>query len=131
MLDIHMIKSESLLVARPKGIVNINTATALIEFIENKEKLEETGFNRFCDMTLLKGIHLSCADVVRLAARRRDFNPNDIFVKSAFLATNPLTFGIARMYEQLLNSPRIKVRVCREVQAAGDWLGIEPAKLQF
>ena len=131
MLDIYMIKTESLLVVRPKGVVNINAATALIEFVEIKEKFEETGFNRFCDMTRLKGIHLSCADVVRLAARRREYNPNDICVKSAFLATNPLTSGIARMYEHLLNSPRIKVRVCSEMQAAGDWLEIEPAKLQF
>ena len=131
MLDVYMIKSDSLLVARPKGVVNINTATALIEFVEIKEKLEETGFNRFCDMTRIKGIHLSCAEVLRLAARRREFNPNDIRVKSAFLATNPLVFGIARMYEQLLNSPRIKVRVWTEMQAAGDWLGIEPAKLKF
>jgi hypothetical protein len=29
------------------------------------------------------------------------------------------------MYEQLLNSPRIQVRVWDDVQAAADWLEVE------
>lgn len=131
MLDVYMIKSEALLVARPKGILDAKSANTIVEFVELNEKIEETGFNRFCDLSRLLGIHLSCTEVLGLAARRRAFNPNDIRVKSAFYATNPLAYGIARMYEQLLNSPRIKVRVWNDMQAAGEWLGVKSHRLKF
>ena len=102
-----------------------------MEFIEIKERLVETGFNRFCDLTRLEGIHLSSAEVRELAARRRVFNPNEVHVKSAFLATDPLAFGIARMYEQLLNSPRIEVSVFYELEPAAQWLAVKPNKLKL
>ncbi len=125
MLNVYSIPRESLVVARPVGIFDIKSAESLIEFIEIKEELTETGFHRFCDLTRLKGIQLTTEDVLRLAARRRAFNPNDIRVKSAFLATDPLAFGIARMYELVLNSPRIEVTTWWDLQSAANWLGVQ------
>jgi len=129
MLDIYLIETDALMVGRPKGILDANLADKLLQFIEIKEVEIETGFNRYCDLTRLEGIHLTSADVLELAVRRRGFNPNDVRVKSAFLATHPLAFGIARMYEQLLNSPRIEVRVFDELNAAAQWLGVRPDRL--
>jgi hypothetical protein len=131
MIDIYVIESDKLMVARPKDILDAQTAERIIEFIEIKEEHSETGFHRFCDLTSLEGIHLSFLEVGRFAERRRDFNPNDIHVKSAFLAIHPLAYGIARMYEQLLNSPRIEVRVFRELDAAAGWLGVKPDRLRL
>ena len=124
MFDIYWIARESLLVGRFKGIMDAKTTEQIIEFIETKEVICNNGFSRFCDFTKLEGIHLSSYDVLQLAARRREFNPNDILVKSAFLATDPLAFGIARMYEQILKSPRIEVRVWDDIREAADWLGV-------
>src|SRR6185436_17934406 len=107
------------------------TAEKVVEFVEGKEVMSETGFNRFCDLTHLDGIRLSSCDVIQLAIRRRIFNPNDIQVKSAFLATDPLAIGIARMYEQVLHSPRIEVRVWRDMQAAAGWLGVSVDDLRL
>ena len=125
MFDFHTIKGDKVLVARLRGVLDASMAEQIVEFLEIKEAEVETGFNRFCDLTHLEGIRISTADIVQLADRRRAFNPNDIHVKSAFWATDPLGFGIARMYEQLLNSPRIEVRVWGDKQAATDWLGIK------
>jgi hypothetical protein len=122
-LDVYV--SERLLVARPIGIVNLSVAEQIVEVIEIKEEQIENGFDRFCDLTCMEGISLSCAEVFMLASRRRAFNPNSVRVKSAFLATNPLAFGMARMYEQMLNSPRIEVRVWIDFEAAANWLGVE------
>jgi hypothetical protein len=96
------------MVARPTGILDAETTERIVEFIEIKEMDLETGFNRFCDLTRLEGIRLSSHEVMQLAARRRMFNPNDIRVKSAFFAVEPLAFGLARMYEFLLDSPGLK-----------------------
>jgi len=122
-LDVYTINDDNVLVARLRGVLDAEMAEKLVEFVEIKEMEIETGFNRFCDLTHLEGIRLSTGDIVRLADRRRTFNPNHIHVKSAFWATDPLGFGIARMYEQLLNSPRIEVRVWDDKLAAADWLG--------
>ncbi len=113
------------MVGRPTGILDARMAEEVIEIIEIKEVSMETGFNRFCDLTHLDGIRLSSIEVQKLAERRSAYNPNDFRVKSAFLATDPLSFGIARMYEQLLHSPRIEVRVWADMQSAADWLGVE------
>ena len=131
MFDIYVIESDALIVCRPKGILDAKMTQGIVEFIEIKELETETGFNRFSDLTYLEGIHLSSADVLRLATRRREFNPNGIRVKSGFLATDPLVAGIAHMYEQLLDSPRIEVRVFGDMQSAAEWLGVKVDSLKF
>ena len=127
--DVYVIPREALMVVRPKGILDIETAERIVEFIELKEKQLETGFNRFCDLTLLDEIQLSPAEVLHLAVRRREFNPNTVLVKAAFLANNDFALEIACMYQRLLNSPRIEVRVWNNLQAAADSLGVELEKL--
>jgi hypothetical protein len=129
MFDAYVIEDDRLMVGRPKGILDANTAQRIIEFVEIKELETENGFNRFCDLTRLEEIHLSFADVLRFAARRGTFNPNNVRVKSAFLATNPLAHGIARMYELMLHSPRIEVRVFSEIHVAAEWLAVKPDRL--
>jgi hypothetical protein len=131
MIDVYVIDGDGLIVARPKDILDAQTAERIVELTEIKEEQSETGFNRFCDLTCLEGIHLMFTEVLCLAARRSAFNPNDIRVKSAFLATHPLGYGIARMYEQLLHSPRIEVRVFKELEAAAEWLAVKPDKLRL
>jgi len=126
-----MIESDALMVGRFKGVLDMNEAVRIVEFIEIKEANCETGFHRFCDLTTLDGINLSTSDVLALADRRRAFNPNYVSVKSAFLATDPLAFGIARMYEQLLKSPRIEVSVFNELETAAEWLGVKPDQLKL
>ncbi|HTT19533.1 MAG TPA: hypothetical protein VMG82_11330 [Candidatus Sulfotelmatobacter sp.] len=129
MIDIYVIESDSLMVARPKGTLDAQMAERIVEFIEIKEQHSETGFHRFCDLSSLEGIRLSDAEVQSLADRRSAFNPNDIRVKSAFLAIHPLAYGIARMYEQMLHSPRIEVRVFSQLEPAAEWLAIKPGLL--
>ena len=127
--DVYIIPREALMVVRPKGILDAETAERIVEFIELKEKQVETGFNRFCDLTLLDEIQLSPAEVLHLAVRRREFNPNTVHVKAAFLANNDLALEIACLYKRLLNSPRIEVRVWSNLQAAADSLGVKPERL--
>lgn len=131
MLDIYMIEDDSLIVGRPKGVLDADLTDKLLRFIEIKEVEIETGFNRFCDLTRLDAIHLTTVEILKVTTQRRGFNPNDVLVKSAFLATHPLAFGIARMYEQLLESPRIEVRVFRTPEAAAEWLGVKPDRLKL
>jgi len=129
--DVYEIKKEALLVGRLKGILDAKTAEQLTEFLEIKELFAERGFNRMVDLSHVEGIHLSTMDLLRLADRRRDFNPDHFRVKSAWFAQDPLAFGIARMYEQILKSPRIEVQVWNDLRGAADWLGVTLESLMF
>jgi hypothetical protein len=129
MFDVYVIESDAIMVGRPKGVLDASEAERIVEFIEVKELELELGFHRFCDLTFVDRVNLSSIEVQRLADRRRVFNPNLVHVKSAFLAANALTLGLARMYEQLLNSPRIEVGVFTNLEASAKWLAVSVDKL--
>jgi hypothetical protein len=131
MLDIYMIESDALLVARPKRVLDADKTERIVEFIEIKEIAFETGFNRFCDLSRLEGINILTGDILKLVDRRRTFNPNYIRVKSAFLSLDPLAFAAAHIYKQLLNSPRIELSVFRDLRAAAEWLVVGPDCLRL
>jgi hypothetical protein len=131
MFDVYVIDTAALMVCRPNGILDAHAAERIVDFVEIKEEQLESGFHRFCDLSRLDSISLSSQDLGKLAARRRAFNPNSVHVKSAFLASHPLALGIARMYEQLLQSPRIEVRVFTDVNSAAEWLVIKPELLRL
>jgi hypothetical protein len=131
MFDVYVIDSEALMVGRPNGILDAQTAERIVDFVEIKEEQLEAGFNRFCDLNRLDGINLSSEDLLQLAARRRAFNPNAVHVKSAFLAAHPLAVGVARTYELLLQSPRIEVRVFQDLESAAEWLSVKSDMLRL
>ncbi|MGA3210599.1 MAG: hypothetical protein ABSD20_04780 [Terriglobales bacterium] len=130
MLDAYLIEGEALMVARPRGVFDLNLAEQLIEFVETKETELEAGFNRFCDLNYLEGVPLSFTDVMKLAGRRSTFNPNKVRVRSAFLAADPIAYAVIGMYERLLDNSRIEVRVFKELEAAAKWLGVKPETLR-
>jgi hypothetical protein len=51
MLDVYILGDESLLVGRIRGILDLRTATKLIELVEIKEEELQHGFDRVCDLT--------------------------------------------------------------------------------
>jgi hypothetical protein len=129
MFDIRVVEGETLMIGRPNGVLDARIAEEVVEFIEIKELELEKGFDRFCDLSLLEGIQLSFVDVLELAARRSKFNPNSIRVKSAFLAIHAGTHGVASMYQRLLASPRIEVRIFDQLEEAAEWLAVKPERL--
>jgi hypothetical protein len=122
-------ESARLMIARPRGVFDATMAEEIIEFIEIKEMELESGFDRFCDLNYLDAMPLSFKKIQRFAGRRSGFNPNDVHVRAAFLASDPLHFGLARMYQLMLSSPRIDVRVFSELDPAAEWLGVSTAQL--
>jgi len=131
MFDVYEIKEDALLVGRPKGKLDARLGEEVCAFIEIKEALWETGFNRFCDLSQVDAIQISLAEIEELASRRRTFNPNLVPVKSAFLAKSSLAVAIACLYGALLKSPRIRVSVFSTLAEAACWLKVDPAKLQL
>jgi hypothetical protein len=131
LLDVYILEDESLFVGRIRGTLDLPTATRLVELVELNEDDVERGFNRVCDLTRLAGMELTEKDVRALATRRRIHNPNQVLVKSAFIATEPLARTIASLYQSLLASDRITVGVFDSFEAAASWLQVTPDKLKL
>jgi len=131
MLDVRVVENNSLMVGRLTGTLNNPLLRQTMEFVEIKEAEIEKGFNRYCDLTGLDGIRLGLGAVEAIAARRRAFNPNRVRVKSAFLASNALTWAVVELYRELLKSPRIQVRAFRSAKDAAAWLAVKPRTLAF
>jgi len=127
--DDHLLDSDSLLLCRPSGTLNYGLALAIVEGIEERESNVDGWFDRFLDMTNLDAIALSLSDMRRLTRRRREFDPNDGKVKAAFLADNALALATAKVYEMLLQSDRIEVRVFEDLAEAARWLEVDAEKL--
>jgi hypothetical protein len=109
---------------QPKGTLEDTLLDQIIQFVESEEGSLDGPFNRFTDLSALYEIRLKIGHVFEIAAHRRDMLAGHEPVKSAIYANTTVGFGIARMYEHLLEGSPINVRPFRELIAAADWLGV-------
>ena len=116
-----------LLTWHPRGTLDDTLADEITFVLEADETLEEVPFNRFTDLSLLTSIHMKIGHVFEIAEQRREAAEP---VRSAFFADTTVGFGIARMYESLMQGATIQVRAFRDRDAAAEWLGVPVELLQ-
>jgi len=105
----------------PRGVFDDGLADEIIGVIESEEHSADKPFHRYADFTGLTEIRLKIGHVFQIAeARREAAEP----VKSVLLAETTVGFGIARMYEALMEGAMIQVRAFRVRAAAAEWLGV-------
>jgi len=104
----------------PRGELDDALADAIVGVIESDEHFYDRPFNRYADLSQLTTIKLKIGHVFQIAETRREVSQQ---VKSAFFADTTVGFGIARMYESLMEGANIQVRAFRERAAAAEWLG--------
>jgi hypothetical protein len=118
---------ERLLTWSPRGNFDDALADEVIAMLELDENFENVPFHRFTDLSLLKDIHLKIGHVFEIAKLRRTVGEP---VRSAFFGDTTVGFGIARMYESLMEGAVIHVRAFRERAAAAEWLDVPAPLLQ-
>ena len=114
----------------PEGVLDLQTASMMVDLVTFHERVLDEPFNRFADWTKLSEVRLKFAEVTNLATKRREDYGSGPRVKSAFLATDPLAFGIAFVFAVLMEGSPIKVKVFREIAGAAKWLGVPAGVLQ-
>jgi hypothetical protein len=116
--------SQARLVAwHPRGLFDEHLANRVVEFIETEERIADQPFHRFTDLDGLTEIRLKIGHAFTVAERRRTGYTGEP-VKSAFFSERFVGFGIAHMYEVLMEGAQIQVRAFRSCKAAADWLGV-------
>jgi hypothetical protein len=118
---------EQLLTWFPRGTLDDIVADQLTMIIEAAEMNQAVPFNRYTDLSLLTDINLRVGHVFEIAERRREVVQP---VRSAFFADTAIGFGIARMYETLMERAIIQVRAFRDRDLAAQWLKVPVELLQ-
>ena len=114
----------------PEGVLDYAMAAQIVQYIGFEEKILDTPFDRFADLSRITEIHLRFADVAALAAERRAAYAGRRPVKSAFLATTAGAFGIAGMFATLMERSPIDIGIFRKIEEAAQWLGVPPEALR-
>lgn len=105
----------------PGGVLDEALADQVVDFIEMEERIQDVPFDRYVDFSGLSEIRLGMDHMIRTARRR---HPVRQPVKTAIFADQSISFGIALMYERLMDGSMIEVRAFNKRELAADWLEV-------
>jgi hypothetical protein len=78
-------------------------------------------FNRIEDMRNLRGIRLGFNELLDFTQNLRAIQlPQP--VKTAILTANPLQYGMARMFQSILEHSQMKIQIFTDEEAAKEWV---------
>ena len=116
-------KNLSLILWRPRGILDESTVNEIVEFIEAVEKRNQP-LNRFVDLSALDAVDLNFKFVFHVALGRRLSAAPRPAVKSAFYVTSPATTHYAKLHAVLTDYSPLDVALFTDRDAAAKWLGV-------
>ena len=115
-------KDLSLLLWRPRGILDESTVNEMVEFIEAVEKRNREPLNRFVDLSALDAVDLNFKFVFHVALDRRLSAAPKPQLKSAFYVTSPATTHYAKLHAVLTDYSPLDVALFTNRDAAAKWL---------
>jgi hypothetical protein len=114
----------SLLVWKPRGILDEGVVMEIVSFVERVEERNETPVNRFCDLSALDAVDLNFKFVFYVALGRRLSAQPKPSVKSAFYVTSRATAHFAKLHALLTDYSPLEVCVFTDFAAAAKWLNV-------
>lgn len=112
---------------QPRGVLDDVLLEAIGEWLVAVEKAFPP-FKRYVDLSQLSSVAVRTRHVFRFAQKRAAEFASDEPIRSAIYCDDWVGFGIARLYESLMEHTMIKVRAFRERAGAAHWLGV-PAEV--
>ncbi|HMG05313.1 MAG TPA: hypothetical protein VK581_07615 [Chthoniobacterales bacterium] len=117
-------KELSLILWKPRGILDESTVNEIIAFIEAVEKRQSKPLNRFSDLSALDAVDLNFKFVFHVALDRRLSAAPKPEVKSAFYVTSQATAHYAKLHAVLTDYSPLDVALFTDLAAAAEWLGV-------
>ena len=117
-------KDLSLILWKPRGIMDESTVNEIVAFIEAVEKRNSKPLNRFSDLSALDAVDLNFNFVFHVALGRRLSAEPKSAVKSAFYVTSPDTMHYAKLHAMLTDYSPLHVALFTDRAAAAKWLGV-------
>jgi hypothetical protein len=122
-------KDLSLILWKPRGILDEAKVNEIVEFIEAVEERNKHPFNRFVNLAALDAVDLNFKFVFYVALGRRLSVKEKPAVKSAFYVTSPATIHYAKLHAILTDYSPLEVTLFTDRAAAAKWLGVAPETL--
>jgi hypothetical protein len=117
-------KEVSLILWKPRGVLDQSTVNAIIAFIEAVEKRNSKPFNRFNDLSALDAVDLNFDFVFHVALGRRVSAASKPAVKSAFYVASTATTHYTKLHAVLTDHSPLHVALFTDRVAAAKWLGV-------
>ena len=102
------------------GVLDLKELEAIAAEVERLEDAGTVG-DRLTDLSELERIDVGFEEVFAVALKRalREIRTP---IRSALVASKPVQFGFARMFQMLNDNPRIQIRIFGSLQEAEQWL---------
>ena len=117
-------KDLSLILWKPRGVLDQSTVNEIVAFIETVEKRNKQRLNRFADLSALDAVDLNFKFVFHVALGRRLSAAPRPPVKSAFYVTSPDTTHYVKLHAMLTDYSPLHVALFTDRAAAAKWLGV-------
>jgi hypothetical protein len=118
-------KEVSLILWKPRGVLDQSTVNAIIAFIEAVEKRNSKPLNRFNDLSALDAVDLNFEFVFHVALGRRLSAAPKPAVKSAFyVMRSPDSTHYAKLHAMLTDYSPLDVALFTDRVAAAKCLGV-------
>jgi hypothetical protein len=108
---------------QPQGTLNDLMLDQIAEWLIHIEKAF-LPFKRFVDFSQLTTVAVRSRHVFEVARRRAEQFTGVEPVRTALFSEDWVAFGIAHLYELLMENTLIEARAFRDVTEAAEWLGI-------
>ena len=119
--------AHNLVAWQPQGILDDRLLDEIGEWVCHIERVLAP-FNRFVDLSRLTKVAVRTNHVFAFARKRAEQFAGITPVKSALFSEDWVGFGIARLYESLMNETPIDARAFRDRATAAVWLDV-PAEI--
>jgi len=126
--EVTLDSERRLLIVRPRGNLDLEYCFELFARIRRQEGDER--FDRFIDLSGVTDVDLSFDEVRRLAGNCSAYWSDGPKARCAVHAEREILFGVARMFQSLMETDRLDVGVCRTCTAAAVSLGVPPELLE-
>ena len=125
--------SDQLIIWRPKGILDIAKIYDFIKYLDEVSKERDPHFSRFIDLSQIDGISVNYNDLSPIAEQRRKYYDSTITqkIKMAFYITNPLSLGMARMYQTLVDESLIEINIYENLEDCSQFLDVDISILTY
>ena len=123
---------DDLLVWRPLGVMDTNKIYEFMEFLNEQTSKKNYHFNRLIDLSHITSILVNYDDLYWIAKQRNEYADKSLtrMVKMAFYVKDSLSFGMARMYENLMQSTKFEIMIFYSLQEVAAFLQTDISLLE-
>ncbi len=115
------IVNEECLILSMSGMIDTMT---LLELAQDMNRIEADKFyiKRLVYVKDVLGVSLKCEDVMYYRTIRPE---PEIVIKSALCAFNDFQYGMARMFQAVMESDKRIMEIFKDIESAAQWLNVD------